>query len=213
MPTDAPLRIVLTGASQGLGLEFTRLWLEAGHQICAMARSASASPGLGTLVEAHGDQLHLIDLDITDDNALAAAAATLSHQWHGVDVLLNNAGVYPAKGDSLADLDPENWRRAMEVNALGPLRVTRALLPLLRRGNAPKVVNMTSLMGSITDNSSGGSWAYRMSKTALNMGSRNMAHELAGDGITAVVLHPGWVQTQMGGAGAPLSIHESEPPW
>ena len=96
-----------------------------------------------------------------------------------------------------------------EINTLGPLRMTRAFLPLLRRGNAPRVVHMTSLMGSISDNTSGGSYGYRMSKAALNMASRNLAHEFGSSGIISAVIHPGWVATDMGGAGAPLTIEES----
>ena len=209
MPTDAPLRIVLTGASQGLGLEFTRLWLEAGHHVFAMARSATRSAGLADLAGQYSDALHLQDVDVADDDSVSRAAEEVEKRSAALDLLLNNAGIYNVHGGSMTDLDFADWRHHMEVNALGPIRVARSFLPLLRRGNEARVINMTSLMGSIADNGSGGSWAYRMSKTALNMASRNMGHELAREGIPAVAIHPGWVQTDMGGAAAPLSIEEA----
>jgi len=209
MTDNRPRQIVLTGASRGLGLQFTRLWLKAGHHVHAMARSASRSPGLAELAGQYGDALHIQDVDVADDDSVRRAVAAVGEKSSVIDLLLNNAGIFKVHGGTLADLDLDDWRQTMEINALGPIRVTRAFLPLLRQGNAPRVINMTSLMGSIADNSSGGSWAYRMSKTALNMASRNMGHELAGEGISAVVIHPGWVQTDMGGAGAPLTIEEA----
>jgi NAD(P)-dependent dehydrogenase (short-subunit alcohol dehydrogenase family) len=95
------------------------------------------------------------------------------------------------------------------TNTVGPLRVTAALLANLRAGERRLVANITSRMGSIADNTSGGSYAYRSSKAALNMANRSMAHELGADGILCVVFHPGWVQTDMGGANAPLSVEDS----
>jgi NAD(P)-dependent dehydrogenase (short-subunit alcohol dehydrogenase family) len=209
MTSNRPRQIALTGASRGLGLEFTRLWLEAGHHVFAMARSASRSEGLAQLAGTYTDALHLHDVDVADDDSVSRAAAAVGKSSDAIDLLLNNAGVYNVHGGSMADLDFADWRQTMEINALGPIRVTRTFLPLLRKGNAPRVINMTSLMGSIADNGSGGSWAYRMSKTALNMASRNMGHELAREKIPAVVIHPGWVQTDMGGAAAPLTIEEA----
>ena len=209
MTSNRPRQIALTGASRGLGLQFTRLWLEAGHQVFAMARSASRSEGLAELAGKYSATLHLQDVDVADDESVSRAAAEVEKRTGVLDLLLNNAGIYNVHGGSMADLDFADWRQTMEINALGPIRVTRSFLPLLRRGDSPRVINMTSLMGSIADNGSGGSWAYRMSKTALNMASRNMGHELAREGITAVVIHPGWVQTDMGGSAAPLTIEEA----
>lgn len=209
MSSERPRRIVLTGASRGLGLEFTRLWLDAGHHVFALARSATRSAGLAALAPKHPGALHVADMDVADDASVAAAAERIAGTWDAFDLLLNNAGIYGPTGGDVAGLDFDACRQIFEVNTLGPLRVTRALLPLLRRGREPKLVHMTSNMGSISDNSSGGSYPYRMSKTALNMASRNLAHDLQGDGIPSIVLHPGWVRTDMGGPGAPLTIAES----
>lgn len=209
MSSDRPRRIVLTGASRGLGLEFTRWWLAAGHHVFALARSASTSKGLAKLAADHGKALHLLDMTVADEKSVAAAGAHIRATWDAVDMLLNNAGIYEHKDDSLDDLDLDDCLEAIKVNTLGPIRMARTLRPLLRKGHQPRIVNMTSLMGSITDNTSGGSWGYRLSKAALNMASRNMAHELTPDGIVAVVIHPGWVRTDMGGAAAPLTIEEA----
>ena len=209
MTSEHPRRMILTGASRGLGLEFTRYWLAAGHHVFALARSASTSDGLAKLAADHGKALHRFDMTVADEESVTRAGAHIGATWDAADLLLNNAGIYKHKGDTLADLDLDDCLETIKVNTLGPIRMARALRPLLRMGDRPRIINMTSLMGSIADNSSGGSWGYRMSKTALNMASRNMAHELAADGIIAVVIHPGWVRTDMGGAAAPLTIQEA----
>jgi len=209
MTSKRPRRIILTGASRGLGLEFTRSWLAAGHHVVALARSASTSDGLARLAADHGDALHRLDMTVADEQSVVRTCEQIGETWDAADLLLNNAGIYKHKGDTLADLDLDDCLESIKVNTLGPIRMARALRPLLRKGNQPRIINMTSLMGSLADNSSGGSWGYRMSKTALNMASRNMAHELASDGIIAVVIHPGWVRTDMGGVGAPLTIEEA----
>jgi NAD(P)-dependent dehydrogenase (short-subunit alcohol dehydrogenase family) len=146
---------------------------------------------------------------VGDPASVAAAGAAVAKASDSLDLVLNNAGIYGPRGGSLAELDEDAIRQVFDVNTLGPLRVTRALLPLLERGHSPRLAHMTSLMGSIADNGSGGSWPYRISKAALNMANRNIAHELEIKGIPSVVIHPGWVETDMGGSGAPLSIRES----
>jgi len=201
--------IVLTGANRGLGLEFARKWVEAGNGVFALARNPDEAPDLLRLRDDNPDCLNVLPCDIADDASVQSAATTIGKAWDSVDILLNNAGVYGQRGVSVSEMDFDDARRVFEINSLGPLRMTRAVLPLLRRGKEPRVVHMTSLMGSISDNTSGGSYAYRMSKTALNMASRNLAHEFGSAGIISAVIHPGWVQTDMGGGGAPLTIEES----
>ncbi|MBL8742362.1 MAG: SDR family oxidoreductase, partial [Myxococcales bacterium] len=125
-----------------------------------------------------------------------------------VDVLVNNAGVM-GKMTSLENVDMADAMATFDANALGPIRVTRALLPNLQRAERPRVAHITSGMGSIGDNSSGGAYGYRMSKAALNMANKSMSVDLRDRGITAVVVNPGWVQTDMGGGGAPTPVAES----
>ncbi len=206
-----PRRIVVTGASQGLGLGFARHWLEAGNQIFALSRRAEEESTLSELAARHPGALHRRKCDVSDPQSVHAAAAAVAASWDSVDVLVNNAGIYGPKDSGLEDLDLADVRRVFEINTLGPVLVTRALLPLLRKGRDPRVVHVTSLMGSLADNASGGAYPYRMSKAALNMAARNMAHELASGGVICTVIHPGWVRTGMGGAGAPLTVDESVP--
>lgn len=203
------MRIAITGASRGLGLEFARLYLEAGHRVLALARNPEKSPGLHKLTAKHAASLSCIECDVADDGSVARAAAKALGALDGLDLLINNAGTYGPRDEGLATLDFAEMRRVFEVNSIGPLRVSRAFYPLLRQSAGAKLVQITSLMGSVEDNRSGGSWSYRMSKAALNMASRNLALELAGEKLIAVAIHPGWVKTDMGGAGAPLGIEEA----
>jgi NAD(P)-dependent dehydrogenase (short-subunit alcohol dehydrogenase family) len=204
-----PLRILLTGAGRGLGLEFTRQWLKRGDMVFALARRPDQSAGLTELSRAHAETLRLQPCDVADDASVETARHAVEAVWPQIDIVLNNAGIYGRRDATLETLDLDDVRGVLEVNTLGPLRITRAFLPLLRKGRAPKLAHITSLMGSLADNSSGGAWAYRISKTALNMVARNIAHEVGPMGIVSVVLHPGWVKTDMGGPRAPLPVAES----
>jgi NAD(P)-dependent dehydrogenase (short-subunit alcohol dehydrogenase family) len=176
-------RIVVTGANRGLGLEFTRQWLESGQTVHALAREPDRSAGLLELMDKYPERVFAHACDVADEASVQAASAAIARQTSAIDVLVNNAGIHDRASPRLDSLDWAQQHRVYEVNALGPLRVARALLPLLRGGSAPRIVNMTSLMGSIADNASGGAYGYRMSKAALNMATRNMAHELGPEGI------------------------------
>jgi NAD(P)-dependent dehydrogenase (short-subunit alcohol dehydrogenase family) len=150
---------------------------------------------------------HVVPLDVADEGSIAQAVRAIEARVDRVDVLINNAGVYPRETVPFDRLDPEVLVRAFRINALGPLRVTAALLPLLRRGQERRLIQLTSRMGSIDDNRSGGSYAYRLSKAALNMAVRNLAHELGPERFVVLAIHPGWVRTRMGGDDrAPLAL-------
>lgn len=198
---------LVTGAGRGIGLELCRQLLESGDTVVACPR-VGGSEGLSELAREHPGRLHQVPVDVGDETALAAAARAVEQRVQHLDLLVNNAGIYPKTDGGLEQFDPANLVRAFEINAVAPLLVTRAFLPLLRKGSGRRLVQITSLMGSIGDNSSGGSWAYRMSKSALNMAVRNLGHELGRDGFVCVAIHPGWVQTRMGGAGARTSLRE-----
>ena len=198
---------LVTGTARGIGLEFCRQLLGRDWTVLACPRR-SGSDGTALLAAEAPDRLHEIAIDIGSDDSVRAAADAISRRVDHVDLLINNAGIYPKDG-GLEQIEPQALLDAFSVNALGPLRVTRALLPLLRRGAAKRIANITSLMGSMGDNSSGGSYAYRISKAALNMATRNLAHELGREGFVVLTLHPGWVQTEMGGPGAPLGLDEA----
>ena len=177
---------VIIGASRGIGLELARQLKERGDDVVAVCRKASDELAeLGVEV--------VEGVDVTNERSLARLAGALAGRR--VDVLVNSAGVL--SDESLTDLDIDRIRRQFEVNSLGPLRVTAALRGNL--GDGSKVAIITSRMGSIEDNTSGGRYGYRMSKAAVNMAGRSLAHDLKEAGVAVVVLHPGFVRTDMTG--------------
>jgi len=200
---------VITGAGRGIGLELTKQALEAGHKVSALVRSPDKSPGIAELgkkfAQGSTKQLHVYPVDVLSDSSVEAFVRDLGGEC--VDVLINNAGKYLDGSSGFEDLDLQKVTDTFATNTIGPMRVARALLPNLKKSKNPKVVNITSLMGSIGDNESGGSYAYRMSKTALNM--FNKCFSIDFPEIVSVVVHPGWVKTKMGGEGAPTHTHES----
>ena len=199
----------MTGASRGIGLEYVRQWLERGERVFALARDPEGSEGLTALARRFAATAVPVACDVADDRSVEAARREVAGAVDGLDVLVNNAGILGGR-KPFDELDMDEIHRHLEVNALGPLRVARAFLPLLRAGRpVRRLVHMTSLMGSIEDNRSGDAYAYRMSKAALNMASRSLAVDLADEGVVSVALHPGWVRTRMGGPGARLGVEEA----
>ncbi len=204
----AAMRVVVTGANRGIGLELVRQLRDRGDEVEACARHPEQARELVTLA---GGRVHLHQVDVTEPASVRALADSLGDA--AIDVVFNVAGVYGGTGQSLGqmaeDLSLGDVASTFDINASGPLRVTLALLPHVRRGSVKKLVHVTSGMGSIGDNSNGGYYAYRMSKAALNMMSRSLSVDLRREGITSVVINPGWVQTDMGGAGAPTTVVDS----
>ena len=175
---------LVTGANRGIGLEYCCQLQERGDNVIAVCRSASEElKNLDISIET--------DIDITLHESVAALASKL--KGTPIDVLINNAGIL--ERISLKHLDFDSIRQQFEVNALGALRVTQALLPNLKQGS--KIIMMTSRMGSIEDNSSGGSYGYRMSKVALSMAGKSLSVDLKPKGIAVGILHPGLVKTRM----------------
>lgn len=189
---------VVTGANRGIGLELARQLADRGYRIIAVCRQASPQlSALGVQVEA--------GIDITDRAGLEDLADRLGGTR--IDLLVNNAGLLiPSSLDGIED-QIDDWRAQYEVNALGPLRVTRALINHLNDG--AKVVIISSRVGSMADNGSGGAWAYRMSKAAVNMAGVNLSHELADRGIAVGLLHPGFVRTDMTGGNGQVEPQEA----
>ena len=196
---------VITGASRGIGLEIVKQLLDADEQVTALARNSANAPELQELSDEHPARLRVVDADVTKEIDLDRAVKAIDGV--PVDILINNAGVYKESDGRLSELDPKTVEQTFLVNSLGPLRVTRAFLPLLSKSKSPVIANITSLMGSISDNASGGSYAYRMSKAALNMFTKNLSLELKNSVVLS--LHPGWVKTDMGGPSAPTEKRES----
>lgn len=187
---------VITGANRGIGLELARQLQQRGWRVTALCRRPSrALEDLGVTV--------VSGFDVTDPDSIDDLADQLPPG--SVDLLINNAGIL--EGMDLEHLDLASARRQFEVNALGPLRVTHALLAALGQGS--KVGLVTSRMGSIADNTSGGSYGYRMSKAALNAAGKSLAHDLAPRGISVAILHPGYVRTDMTGGSGLIDVEEA----
>lgn len=193
---------LITGANRGLGLEFARQLSTRGKDtvILGTAREPDKATDLARLVH------EVLPLDVADPESHRALADRLGDR--PVDVLLNNAGV-SSDAKTLESLTMEELRRVFAVNAFAPLLITKAILKNLRAGGGKLVFNITSQLGSIANNTGGSSYPYRASKTALNQLTVSLANELRGEGFTCVMVHPGWVKTDMGGPNATLTPEQS----
>ncbi len=199
------VRVLITGASRGIGLEFVRQYLSQGARVFAAARNPDTGE-LARLAKQHPDQLSLVTLDITRDQDLPTAVAAVRQHTQALDVLINNAGI-TIKGQKLGTYTREAMLEVLHTNSVAPILVGQAFVELLRHGTNPRIINIGSQVGSFTWNKSGMSTLYAASKTALNMYTRSFANEAAG--IVTVSVHPGWVQTDMGGKEAPLTPPQS----
>ena len=188
--------VVITGANRGIGLELARHYKGAGWRVTGVCRETSQE------LEEYAAQV-IEDIDVARADSLERLVAALQGQT--IDLLINNAGIL--HDDVLGSLDIASLRLQMEVNAFAPLLICEALLPNLGPGS--KIVNITSRMGSIGDNDSGGRYGYRASKAAFNAFGRSLAIDLQGRGIAVAQLHPGFVKTRMVNFGGILSTEES----
>ncbi|HZN92624.1 MAG TPA: SDR family oxidoreductase [Myxococcales bacterium] len=200
------MRVVVTGANRGIGLELTRQLLARSDEVEALTRDPDRARELHALLPSHGASLKVLACDVASDSSVRTYARTRPRV--PVDLLINNAGVY-GTSVGLEKQDPAELLQVFDVNAAGAFRMTRALFTPLRQGQGRKIAHITSSMGSISENTSGGYYAYRMSKAALNMFSVTLAEEVRKHGLISVVLNPGWAQTDMGGPGAPVPVRDS----
>ena len=205
---ETPMQSALiTGTNRGLGLEFARQYAADGWRVFACARRPDDAAELQALAAGSDGRVSLHALDVSDLGAAAALATELRAE--ALDLVLANAGVYGSEAANLDALDWEAWERTLRINTLAPVALAQAFLPQLERGVGRRFAALTSKMGSMDDNGSGGNYAYRSSKAGLNAAVKSLSIDLAPRGIHACVLHPGWVQTDMGGASAPLGAEES----
>ena len=199
--------VLITGANRGLGLEFSKQYGEAGWRVYACCRRVDDALNLNALA-ARLSNISVHALDVAD----FAQVDALSRQLGDVslDVLLLNAGIYgDASRHGFGALDYARWAETLQVNTLAPIKVAEAFQKQLQRSERKLIVAITSLMGSMGDNRGGGAILYRSSKAALNAAMKSLAIDLKGRGISVLVLHPGWVQTDMGGQEAPTKAAES----
>jgi NAD(P)-dependent dehydrogenase (short-subunit alcohol dehydrogenase family) len=192
--------ILITGTNRGIGLEFTKQYAETGWHVHACCREPQSSAALMALANQYPN-IHLHALNISDFSQIAQLSNQLKEL--SIDVLINNAGVYPEH------LNTSEWLMAFQINAIAPYEMVKAFLPQIRKGNLRKIATLSSKMGSIDDNTSGGSYAYRSSKVAANMVMKSLSVDLVPEGIAVVTLHPGWVLTDMGGPNALIDTKTS----
>ncbi len=199
---------LITGANRGIGLELARQYAMDGWRVLACCRNPDSAEALKQLTTQYPGQVQIRALDVADINQVDTLSKTLAHE--AIDVLINNAGIYPhADGKGFGHTDYAEWMRAFQVNTMAPLRMAECFIEQVARSKLKIIATISSMMGSIDDNTSGGSYLYRSSKAAVNMVNKSLALDLQSRGITAVVFNPGWVKTDMGGPNAMITVQQS----
>jgi len=195
--------ILITGASRGIGFEMTRLLVEDGRSVIATCRNPNAAIELRGLDDSN---LNIHQLEVTDSNSIESLKLALSGVQ--IDVLINNAGEMGSKQQSIDDMDIDAWRHTFDVNAIAPFQISMSLLKNLKLSSRPRIISVSSQMGALSRVSSG-AYAYRSSKAALNKVMQVIAKDLESENILVCPIHPGWVQTDMGGPSADITVNES----
>lgn len=191
--------VFISGANRGLGLEFVRQLNAMGYRTLAGCRNPQNAIELKKTIKIE----NIIHIDTGDQQSIKVAVANVRQRIDQLSILINNAGIGYESDQSINAVEYDKMLETFKVNTIGPLLIAKEFEPLLSRGSI--VINISSLMGSISDNKSGGRYSYRISKAALNMVSKNMSIDWADKGIIILNMHPGWVRTDMGGSKAPLS--------
>ncbi|MGC9402457.1 SDR family oxidoreductase [Vibrio genomosp. F10 str. 9ZC157] len=189
--------IFITGANRGIGLSLTQQYLEGNHKVYTTYRDANSAQELLSLAD-HNTNLTCIQLELTNYQAVSK----LPSKIQPIDILIGNAGYYGPKGYGLGNTDVEEWRRVFEINTIAPLKLVETLLPMFKNSDVKKIACLSSKVGSMAENTSGGGYLYRSSKAALNSVVKSLSNDLTLDGFTVLALHPGWVKTEMGGPNA-----------
>ena len=193
---------IITGGNRGIGKEFI-------HQLLSKNQTVITGVRFPEQMDFKHELLSILKLDVSDSQSVTEFAQSVSQHTERVDVLVNNAGRMDGRWQTIGEVDPDVSLDVLNVNTIGPLRVTQALWPLLEKTGNSKVANISSLMGSIDDCLSGRSYAYRTSKTGLNMITKILSVEGQDSDVSVSCYHPGWVETDMGGERAPVQPHES----
>lgn len=199
--------VLITGANRGIGLEMARQYAAAGWRVHACCRQPERALDLNRLAAGSSGRLTVHPLDVTNAGQIAALPSILGDE--PLDLLINNAGIYGQDDARFGNTDVRAWLQTFQVNAIAPLKVMEALVEPVARSRRRVMACMSSKMGSMADNRSGGSYVYRSSKAALNAVVMSAAVDLRHRGITVVALNPGWVKTDMGGPNAEIGVTES----
>lgn len=200
-------RVIITGASRGIGLEMVKQAVKHRWRVFACVRDPHTPQKLFEIAKMSGGLVSVHMLDVADTAQIQALAYEL--RMEPIDILINNAGMYGSMQHNFGEVDVESWLQTFRINTIAPLQMAENFFPHLKHGKRKLIVNISSKMGSITDNSSGGSYIYRSSKTALNQVLKSLSVDLNADGFTCVNLHPGWVKTDMGGPNAEITPAQS----
>lgn len=198
--------IIITGANRGLGLEFARQFAAAGWRVHGCARNPQQAQDLRALAKQHTN-VSCHGVDVRDHKQIDALAGDMSHE--AIDIVLNNAGIAHHTGEEFGALDYAAWMESFQINTLACAKMAEAFAPHIARSEKRLIVAITSLMGSMADNRSGGYYPYRSSKAALNAVIKSLSVDLKSHGIGALALHPGWVKTDMGGPNAEITTEVS----
>ena len=202
------MNILITGANRGLGLELVRLYLAQGARVFAGCRSPERATGLNQLTAQFNGQLSILPLEVTEAASLDRCVQQVASEAGALDMLINNAAI-GADGETLRTFDAAQAFQQWNVNAAGQILAAQKFLDLLKKGNAPRIINISSEAGSISTMNRFRGYYYLGSKAALNMFTRCMAWDPETAGMITIAIHPGWVRTDMGGADADLSVTES----
>jgi len=199
--------VLITGANRGLGLEFCHQYAINGWDVIACCRQPEQASGLGQLAQ-QSPTIQIEALDVADFNQIDLLSQKLSNRC--IDVLINNAGVYEDKQSyGFGQLDYQAWSHSLIINTQAPLKMAEAFLPQIKCSDKKLIVSISSLMGSIADNDSGGSILYRSSKAALNAAMKSLAIGLKDQSVGVLIFHPGWVKTDMGGPNGLINAEQS----
>lgn len=199
---------LITGANRGIGLEFSRQLAEDDWCVLACSRDLEKSDALNKLAAEYPERIILYALDVTDHGQIEKLSQTLANK--PIDLLINNAGVFPDINDrSFGQTDYDSWAHAFLVNTMAPLKMAEEFIDQVTQSSRKTIVTITSKMGSVADNGRGGSYIYRSSKSAVNMVIKSIAIDLKSNDIISVLLHPGWVRTDMGGPSGLISVEQS----
>ena len=200
------INVLITGANRGLGLGFVKKYLEKNANVLCTTRDISGSKELLECKKRYPNNIEIFELDLLKENG----TETLANQLNGmpIDILINNAGV-GSSNQHFEAVSSKPWLEVLKVNLIAPLIITQSLIENVKKSSSKKIYFLSSQLGSIGDNTSGGMYIYRSSKTGLNQVVKSLSVDLKPKGITVVSLHPGWVKTDMGGPNAPVSIDKS----
>jgi NAD(P)-dependent dehydrogenase (short-subunit alcohol dehydrogenase family) len=199
--------ILITGANRGIGLELVRQYADAEWRVYACCRQPESALPLNRIAAASAGRVSVHPLDVTKPAHIVAMQAVLGQT--PLDILLNNAGIYGQGDADFGNTDVDRWLETFRINSIAPMKLMEALVENVASSERRIMATMSSKMGSMADNGSGGSYVYRSSKAAVNAVMKSASVDLKRRGITAVALHPGWVLTDMGGPNAEITTEQS----